>query len=149
MRLDEVSIFGNKLRFFMPHEWVEGETDDDTYLYHAPEADSGWLRVSLITAKAADPQERLRALFPIHDELFVSEKNNNRVQPSEKKSCEGGTDIYIYYWKVANVVLPGRVFQALFSYTILAERRDERETQEMVELLEQLVSEAIFSNGTQ
>jgi hypothetical protein len=149
IRLDEVAVFGEKLRFLIPHEWVESEAEDNTYLYHAPETDSGWLRVSLITVNAADPEERLVALFPLSEELFVGEKNGNRVRPSEKKSCQDGTDLHIYYWAVGNVVKPGRVFEAVFSYTILAERRDDTETQEMVELLQELISEAIFSNGTQ
>src|SRR5947208_2822793 len=63
MRLDEVSIFGDKLSFLIPHEWVEGEGDDDHYLYHEPQADSGWLRVSLITVRTDDPELKLRKLF--------------------------------------------------------------------------------------
>ncbi len=149
IRLDEVAVFREKLRFLIPHEWVESEDENNTYLYHAPETDSGWLRVSLLTAKAADPEERMLALFPLSEKSFVSEKNGNRVQPSEKKVCQDGTDLHIYNWLVGNVVPPGRVFEAVFSYTILAERRHNRETQEMVELLQELVSEAIFSNGTQ
>jgi hypothetical protein len=149
IRLDEVAIFGEKVRFLIPHEWVEGEDEDNTYLYHAPNTDSGWLRVSLITVNADDPEERLRALLPLSEELFISEKNGNRVQPSEKKSRQDGTDLHIYRWTVGNVVPPGRVFEALFSYTILEERRDERETRETVDLLEELVTEAIFSNGRQ
>lgn len=58
-RLDRVSIFGDKLSFLIPHEWVE-DTDEaeDVYLYHAPGTDSGWLRLSLITAKNSSAKAR-------------------------------------------------------------------------------------------
>ena len=47
--LDEVTVFGGKLRFLIPHEWEERDTDDDDsiYLYCHPQTDSGWFRVSL------------------------------------------------------------------------------------------------------
>ena len=149
IRLDEVSIFNHKLRFLIPHDWVEGEGGDDTYLYHAPGAESGWLRASLITAEAADPTERLQALFPITDSLLINETNGNRVQRSEKKPDEDGSDLHIYIWIVGNVVMPNRVFEAVFSYTILAEKINDRETQQVVKLLEELVLQVVFSNGLQ
>ena len=149
IRLDEVSVFGEKLRFLIPHDWVEGEDENDTYLYHAPETDSGWLRVSLITTKTNEPEERLRGLFADSDTLFTSEKQGNVVKPSEKSSQQDSTQLHIYYWQVANVVFPNRIFQAVFSYTILAERSEEKETQKTVELVGKLVSDAVFSNGPQ
>ena len=149
VRLDEVSIFNHKVRFLIPHDWVEGEDGSDTYLYHAPGAESGWLRVSLITAKAADPTEHLEELFPVTDCLLINETNGNRVQRSEKRSHEDGSDLHIYMWVVGNVVMPNRVAEAVFSYTILVEKINDRETQQTVELLEGLVSQAIFSNGLQ
>ncbi len=149
IRLDEVGVFGEKIRFLIPHEWVEGEDEENTYLYHAPETHSGWLRVSLITINSDEPAERLQQLFTDSDDLTISEKNGNYVDRSEKISHEDGNDIHIYYWKVANVVLPNCVLEALFSYTILAERRDQIQTQETVKLVGQLVAEAILSNGSQ
>jgi hypothetical protein len=138
-----------KLRFLIPHDWVEGEDESDTYLYHAPETDSGWLRVSLITAKCEDPKAHLQGLFVDSDSVFASEKQGNLVEASEKSSEENGVHIHIYNWKVANVVLPNRIFEAVFSYTILAERRTDQESQETVQLVGELISEAIFTNGVQ
>ena len=148
-RLDEVSVFGGKLSFLIPHEWIEDQSEEDTYLYHAPETNSGWLRVSLITIATPTPDDRLRALFVDSAKCYKSRKRGNLVEPSVKSSHENGTDIYIYYWKVANVLQPNRVLEAVFSYTILAARRDDSETQEEVELIGSLVSEATFSGGPQ
>jgi hypothetical protein len=60
-RLDEVLIFNEKLSFLIPHEWIEAEEATDAYLYHYPETDSGWFRVSLNTVKTnTDPMKRLK-----------------------------------------------------------------------------------------
>lgn len=148
IRLDEVGVFGEKIRFLIPHEWVEVDDGaDDVYLYQAPHADSGWLRVSLITLTTDEPEERLLRLFADSGSVFISQKRGNYVARSQKHSHENGNDIHIYYWKVANVVLPDRVLEAVFSYTILAERQEETETQETVELVGNLVAETIFSNS--
>jgi hypothetical protein len=147
-RLDEVFIFGERVRFLIPHEWVEGDEEgNDTYLCHAPNSDSGWLRVSLITVNTNEPEERLERLFADSGGWFISEKTGNYVERSEKRSHEDGSDIHIYYWKVANVVLPDRVLEAVFSYTILAARCEELETKETVALVGQLVSEAVLGHG--
>jgi hypothetical protein len=31
-RLDRVSVFGNTLSFLIPHDWIEGQSEDDHYL---------------------------------------------------------------------------------------------------------------------
>jgi hypothetical protein len=36
IRLDRVSIFRDQLSFLIPRHWVEGESEEDCYLYHAP-----------------------------------------------------------------------------------------------------------------
>jgi hypothetical protein len=144
IRLDEVSIFGDKLTFLIPHEWVQGESDDDHYLYHSPETDSGWLRVSLITVRTDNPDQKLRKLFADCVDVVVSPKMHNLVERSEKHSLQDGANIHLYYWKVGNVVPPDLVQEALFSFTILSDRQGDKEVQETVALVGQLVSDAIF-----
>jgi hypothetical protein len=145
IRLDEVSIFGDKLRLLIPHEWVEGEDENNTYLYRAPNTDSGWLRVSLITVNTAEPaMERLRAIFGDSTTTTTDSKTGNLVELTEKDSLEDGTSIHIYYWKVANAVPPNVVREAIFSYTVLAAQMQDSETQRTVRLLSELVSQAVF-----
>jgi hypothetical protein len=145
MRLDEVSIFGDKLRFLIPHEWVEGEDENNTYLYHAPNTDSGWLRVSLITVNTVEPaMERLRAIFGDSTTITTDSKTGNLVDLTEKDSSEDGTSIHIYCWRVANGVPPNVVREAIFSYTVLAAHMQDSETRRTVRLLSELVSQAVF-----
>lgn len=142
-RLDEVSVFGDKLRFLIPHEWVEEDEEEGTYLYHSPDADSGWFRVSLITVKTVEPpEERLRELFGKYP--VVDQETGNLVEASEKDSLQDGVPIHIYYWKVAKAVPPNLVREAVFSYTILLNRRNERSNERLVDILGQLASQATF-----
>jgi hypothetical protein len=106
-RLDRVSIFGGKLSFLIPHEWIEEDEGDD-YLYHEPGTDSGWLRVSLITSRSAEktPVQRLKQHFEGEDNVTVDKQTGNMVRFSEKDSEEEGALIHNYNWMVANVVLP-------------------------------------------
>jgi hypothetical protein len=146
-RLDKVFIFGDKLSFLIPHEWIE-ETLDDHYLYRRPGTDPGWLRVSLVTSKAVNevPSQRLERIFASRDNVSVDGRTGNLVCTSEKDSEEKGVPIHLYYWKVANIVLPDLVCEAVFSYTILPEHMDEEK--ETVKLLGQLASQAEFFRPT-
>jgi hypothetical protein len=145
-RLDRVSIFSNKLSFLVPHEWRETIAEDH-YLYHQTEADSGWLRVTLLISKSVseDPSQQLAKIFASKNNVFVEEKTGNLVSTSEKDSEEDGVRIHLYYWMVANVVLPNSIYEAVFSYTVLLDRLHDKETQQMVKLIGNLVSQAELS----
>jgi hypothetical protein len=149
-RLDRVCVFGGKLSFLIPHEWIEVTSDDDHYLYQQPGTDSGWLRVSLITSKPVNetPSQQLDRSFAGRDSVGVDERTGNWVCTSEKDSDEEGVQIHLYYWKVANIVLPDLVREAVFSYTILRERINEEEISQTVKLIGQLASLAQFSCTT-
>ena len=146
-RLDEVSVFNGRLTFLIPHEWIEGESGEDgTYLYHAPDARSGWFRVSLITtSNVARPADRLVQLFRNHDNVSVTEATGNLIGRREKDSEEDGTPLHIFYWFVGGCVPPDRVCEAVFSYTVQSNALDNNETQSEVMLLGQLVSKAHFN----
>jgi hypothetical protein len=144
-RLDRVSIFGDKLSFLVPHDWVE-EVDEDHYLYYEPGTDSGWLRVTLLTMGPFDdrsPAEHLQQLCGSNEHV-VEDSTHNVVCASEKDSEEEGKRIHIYHWKVANVVPPDLVREALFSFTVLQDRRYKEGTSQAVKIIGQLVSQAQF-----
>jgi hypothetical protein len=148
-RLDRVSIFGGKLSFLIPHEWIEKD-EGGNYLYHEPETDSGWLRVSLITFRNAEeaPAQRLKRHFEGKDNVTVEKQTGNVVRFFEKDSEEEGVLIHNYYWMVANVALPDMVYEAVFSYTVLLDRVNTENTRTTVRLIGELVSQADFSPPT-
>jgi hypothetical protein len=144
-RLDRVSIYDDKLSFLVPHDWVEA-FDDDHYLYHNPETEYGWLRVTLLTVRTDNesPAERLKKIFDNKENIIVEHQTGNLVSASEKDSEEHGDRIHQYYWMVANVVPPDLVLEAVFSYTVLLDRINEEDTKQLVKLVGQLVSQADF-----
>jgi hypothetical protein len=147
-RLDEVTIFGGKLSFLIPHDWKEDEAVVDTfYLYSLPNAESGWFRVSLNTSKAVHqkPAESLKRIFEGRENVSRDEQSGNLVCAYERDAEEDSVKIHLYYWIVANVVEPDLVREAVFSYTVLSERINNEQTVAMLGLLRQIVSRANFS----
>jgi hypothetical protein len=149
VRLDRVVIFGDKLSLLIPHEWIEADDEPDTYLYQVPNAESGWFRVSLITTrKTTVSKNELRRLLAERAEKeggVLSESGDNIVVAWEKNSKQDGVPICLYWWAVGRYLGPNLGREALFSYTILLDRRDDHETQEMVALLSQLIADTRFT----
>lgn len=147
-RLDSVSVFGGKLSFLIPHEWVE-EVEGDNYLYHEPAADSGWLRVSLITVRNPEeaPTESLKRHFEGKNNVTVEKQTGNMVSFTEKDSEEKGISIHLYYWMVGNVVPPDTLCEAVFSYAVRPDCVNTENTRTIVTLIGELVSRADFSPG--
>jgi len=145
-RLDEVSIFNDRLTFLIPHEWIEvASGDDGTYQYQVPDAQSGWFRASLITTKdVGKPAERLEKLFRGYD-VVSNEATGNLIRRSEKDTVQDGEKLHIYYWFIGACVAPNMVCEAVFSYTVLADLAENSETRSEVKLIDQLVSDARFN----
>ncbi len=145
-RLDEVSIFGDKLRLLIPHDWVEGdEGDNGSYLYHAPSTEFGWFRASLVTADAKDTTGKLREIFNGAHNPRIDSETGNYVAAWEKAIIEDRTPVHIYYWKVANAVSSHRIREAVFSYTVREQSIRDADTIDIVKLLVTLVGRATFT----
>jgi len=147
-RLDRVFPFNEKLSFLIPHEWTE-EYDTDHYLYQAPNTDSGWLRVSLITLTNPGKcsKEQLSELLNERAQKEAGElyeSGENIVAAWKQLSEEKGSPICNYWWAVGYSFSTNLAREALFSYTILRERSEEPETRKTVSLIGRLVAEAEF-----
>ena len=107
-RLDRVSVFGDKLSFLIPHEWVQdGDQSQGVYLYRAPGTSSGWLRVSLITAKNSFAGARnLLAERTRQRNGKLRQSGLNLVATWENLSQEDGVPIYHYWWAVLHSLGP-------------------------------------------
>jgi hypothetical protein len=151
-RLDRVSTFGDQLSFLIPHEWVESEEEQDHYLYHAPDADSGWFRVSLLTLRKGDASRaqlyELLADRANKEHGHLYESGENIVVAWEQLSEQNGVPICNYWWAVAHSHSPTLGHEALFSYTILRERRTDPGTLQTLNLLAALVADARFAADT-
>ena len=147
-RLDRVFIFGDQLSFLIPHEWAEADEEGDSYLYHAQNAHSGWFRASLISIKRGCSLEELRSLL---DERAQKESGqlyevgDNVVVAWKEDSEEDSDPITHFWWAVGHYHGPKLSHEALFSYTVLLERKAAPETSRTVELLGELVGQAKFA----
>ena len=146
-RLDGVVIFGGKLTFLIPHDWVENEdaAGEDYYSYSEPNALSGWLRASLISMQGvADPKQRLESAFA--DRPFeVDNETGNYVACWTKDTLQDGEALQIHYWKVGRIVPPDTVREAIFSYTATASAANSDVTLRDIKLLSMLVRKAKLS----
>lgn len=61
-RLARVLVLGDPLGFQIAHEWIESAEQVDHYLYHLPNADSGWFPVSRITVRGEQKASRRHLL---------------------------------------------------------------------------------------
>src|SRR5215813_5187847 len=149
-RLDEVSVFGGRLAFLIPHEWVEvDDGEENTFLYQYPNADSGWFRVSLNTLETKrDPATRIKEIYSRGKGYSLHRKTGNRVLSYDKDTENEGTPLHIYFWLVANVVRPDRIHEAIFSYTILRARIGDKGNRDVINVLNQIVSQARFQHGS-
>ncbi len=148
VRLDRVFPFNEKLSFLIPHEWTE-DYETDHYIYQAPNTDSGWLRVSLITMTSPGKcsKEQLRKLLNERAQKEIGEhyeSGENVVVTWKQLSEERGSPICNYWWAVGHSFGPNLAREALFSYTILRERAEDTETRETVSLVGRLVVDAQF-----
>lgn len=144
-RLDEVTVFGGKLTLLIPHEWVDGDDGDEgTYLYYEPDAQSGWFRISLLTIQnVQEPEERLYSVFK-QEAFETDEETGNLVLREEKDSMQDGVPLRIFKWRVGGIVLPDKVVEAIYSYTVLVEKLDKNVAAE-IKLLHRLVSKSRFA----
>jgi hypothetical protein len=147
-RLDRVSIFGDQLSFLIPHEWVESDDEEGaSYLYHAPSADSGWLRVSLISIKRGCSPKELRSLLnerALSENGRLYDSGHNIVVAWKKKSHEDGSPIVNFWWAVGHYHDATLCHEAMFSFTVVADREKDAETIETVALLSQLIAKTEF-----
>jgi hypothetical protein len=149
-RLDRVFPFNRKLSFLIPHEWTE-EFDTDHYLYQAPNTDSGWLRVSLITLTNPGNCSKERLSERLNERVQKEagefyESGENTVAAWRQLSEENGSLICNYWWAVGYSFGSNLAREALFSYTILRDRSEETETRETVSLIARLVADAQFAD---
>jgi hypothetical protein len=103
--------------------------------------------VSLITAKNSSAKARdLFAERARQESRNLYQSDRNLIARWERPSQEGGVPIYQYWWAVLHSLGPDLSREALFSYTVLAERRGDAETQDAVSILSDLFCKAGFSD---
>lgn len=124
--------------------------------FYEDRPESGTLRLKIITLKAPKQSQPCSAMdvlqFVVNSltetgvEGTTSGRNDgNAVFKYTQGNSERGTRLTIFYWVVANPLPPNHARIATFSYTILAEQRNQPQIRQDVEMLEAEIAAATFS----
>jgi hypothetical protein len=147
---------GGVVTFRIPAHWREEYSDIEGGTFYRDHPQSGTLRLSIVTAtsqKQAQSRSAFDVLQGIEDNLrnegvdgtIKGRKDGNAVFKYEEAGSEQGMRLTIFYWIVANALPPRHVRVATFSYTIIAEQRNQSQIQHDLEMLDAEIEAASFS----
>jgi hypothetical protein len=148
---------GGVVTFGIPAHWREEYSDMEGGMFYEDHSHSGTLRLKIITAAKPKPVQFASALDVL--ETIVSRlrndgvvgttkerKDGNALFKYEEATSEQGRRLTIFYWIVVNPVQTSHVRVATFSYTILAEQRNQSQVQHDLEMLDAEIEAASFSS---
>jgi hypothetical protein len=151
-----IAYRGGVLTFRIPSHWREEYSDSKGGTFYEDRPDSGTLQLRVTTM--INPGQLQRISGPDLLQIIVGQlakqsvegtinggKDGNAVLKYEQSISEQGTSLTIFYWVLANPLPDRHTRVATFSYTVLAERRNHREFQCELEMLESEIEAATFS----
>jgi hypothetical protein len=147
---------GGVVTFRIPSHWREEYSDFDGGTFYEDCAESGTLRlkiISMVAPKRLHAGSAMDVLRVAIDHLKKAggegttrvRKDGNAVLKYEEATSELGMSLTIFYWVVANPLPPHHARIATFSYTVLAKQRNEPQVQRDLEMLEAEIESATFS----
>lgn len=118
--------------------------------------DSGTLRLKVITVaipKELEAGSAVDVLRVVQNGLessnvegtIIARDDGNALLKYEQSASEQGRALTNFYWIIANPLPPRHARVVTFSYTVLAEQRNEPELQRELEILETEIDAARFS----
>ena len=134
--LKTIDYRGGLLRFRIPGSWLEEYEPDGGGTFYRDEADSGTLRLNILTFEGnakPDKQALLKAVASSGPAEWLSTGN---AFVSYRETGSGTREpLTVFQWKVANAVEPRHLRLALFSYTVALSHAESAEVLGEVRLL--------------
>ncbi len=151
-----IAYRGGVVTFRIPAHWREKYTDDEGGMFYPLHPGSGILRLTILTVTAPRELQSDSAVDIVQSFVRAMKsdgvegttqvrKDGNAVFKYEQAGSERGANLEIFYWIVANPLPPRRARVAIFSYTILARRRNQPRVRRDLEMLEAEIEAAVFS----
>jgi hypothetical protein len=148
---------GGVVTFRIPAHWREEYSDIEGGTFYEDRADSGTLRLTIITMttpKQFQSGSAMNVLQVVENGLknegvkgtTKARNDGNAVFKYVQAASEQGMRLTIFNWIVVNPLPPHHARVATFSYTILAEQRNQSRVQRDLELLEAEIEAATFSS---
>lgn len=141
-----------RLHFRIPERWVEREESDGAGLYYGEGAETGLLRVKVMSFTSPQRIERtvalaqLEAMDPAPGQVLEQLPNGNALRAHREESRADGESTILYIWMVASVEPPHRLRLAVFSFTHIQSRTDDLGTRRTLTALEREVRAASFAH---
>jgi hypothetical protein len=147
---------GGVVTFRIPARWREEYSDTEGGTFYEDRPDSGTLRLKVITMIAPKHLQPCSATDVLQvvvngmrskgvEGMTTGRIDGNAVFKYEDVTSQEGVRLSIFNWIVANPLAPNRARIATFSYTVLAEQRNQSQIRQDLEMLEVEIEAATFS----
>ena len=151
MDFDRVSLFNDKISIRIPHDWVEEEDDDDgMYMFHDPDIEVGWYRVSLIKNET----ENIFLESDLEDLIASSHKGENELFKAGKmfvavwhENAKFEDDMRMFYWEAGAIVNPKLIRSVIFSLAVKKNRIQEKGFAETLSMIQECVFATQFERN--
>ncbi len=146
-----INYRGGVVKFLIPDYWEEEYDEDGGGTFYAEEEDSGTLRLNVLSLKSQSsfgPNAAVALLQPRateYDTTVVVLDSNSALLSYVYEVEEDGEQLAIFCWQIANLISAEHARVALFSYTVLARKREEPEIQEDIAMLNENLRKCVFS----
>lgn len=136
------------VEFQIPATWVAQYDEWDRGTYYEDSDDSGILRIDVSTLNSTQPLDERSAvdlLIALDTEAageFSELPGGNALHRYTQIVVEDDYELLIYWWVVAKIIDRHHVRLANFSYTILADNREQPVTKAMVDALAHRLSQS-------
>lgn len=148
--MKEIKYRGGVVTFSIPKHWTENYEPDGGGMFYEDGPDTGTLRLNVITAKSPKSLRgdaafvELSSMKSVKPESIKRLPNGNAMTTWVGHSSEQGQAITLYWWHVANPVLPSHMRVAIFSYTVLTSQESSVSTKSEVQMLTNSIKNATF-----
>ena len=142
---------GGIVQFRIPEDWKEEYEKEGGGTFYSEEADSGTLRLKILTFKTPPKSlpkngyEQLLKESKAGSEAITPLKDGNGMRRRQKNFEENGEKLLLYSWDIANVVPPNHYRQAIFTWTILQSQEKLPEFRQQIQEIENELKDLTFS----
>jgi hypothetical protein len=142
---------GGVVCFRLPSSWEEEYEEEGGGTFFDEDV-PGELRLNVLTFKSSHPVDddspvdvlEMR-VEKVGGEVTKLPDGNAFIHYVNDGEDEGGDDVTVWYWEVANAVPPEHLRLAVFSYTVLADNAEDPEVVETLEMLRREIPRSTFA----
>jgi hypothetical protein len=144
-KLQRIEHDGGLFSFLVPEHWEKGIEEDGSQAFWDPEAGSGTLRVSAITAQKTAEAEQLPQLSVLSARGTPTLRDDGvALLHYRTMDATGDEATVMLWWEFAQFVPPCYMRMALFSFTFFANEELEEATQAQIRLLDGALAAVLF-----